>query len=102
MKPQIGEYYYHFKHNPGDVFDHAYVIDGFGFDAEKDCEVLFYKPLYEVDIFKGSDMTVFVRSINNFTEMVERDEKKFERFSKIIDTEVIIRLEKKKNELYEK
>ncbi len=100
QKPQIGEFYYHFKHDPSDVCDHAYVIEGFGFDAEKDCEVLFYKPLYKVDILKGRDMKVFVRSIENFTEMVTRDGKTFERFSKVADTEIIIKLESKKKELF--
>lgn len=100
MKPQIGEYYYHFKHDDSDVCDHAYVIQGFGFDAEKDCEVLFYKPLYEVDILKGSDMDVFVRSVENFTEVMNRDGKTFPRFSKITDPEIISKLESKKKELY--
>lgn len=100
QKPQIGEFYYHFKHNPDDVYDHAYMIDGFGFDAEKDCEVLFYKPLYEVDILKGSGMKVFVRSIENFTEMVTREGNTFPRFSRVTDPEIIAKLESKKMELF--
>lgn len=100
MKPQIGEYYYHFKHDPSDIYDHAYVIDGFGFDAEKDYEVLFYRPLYEVDILKGSDMKVFVRSVENFTEMMTREGKTFQRFSKVTEPEIISKLELKKKELF--
>lgn len=95
MKPQIGEFYYHFKHNTEDIYDHSYVIVGYGFDAEKDCEVIFYKPLYEVEIFKNSDMDVFVRSVDNFTERIERDGKTFERFSKIIDEKIIEELKSK-------
>ncbi|MCX6756131.1 MAG: DUF1653 domain-containing protein [Candidatus Nomurabacteria bacterium] len=100
MKPQIGEFYYHFKHDQGDVYDHSYVVEGFGLDAEKDCEVLFYKPLYEVDILKGSHMKVFVRSLDNFTEIVMRERKTFERFSKVTDPEIISKLELKKKELF--
>jgi hypothetical protein len=98
QKPKIGEFYYHFKHDIGDVYDHAYIIVGFGFDAEKDCEVLFYKPLYKVDILNDSDMDVFVRSIANFTEIVTRDGKSLQRFAKVTDPETILKLEVRKKE----
>lgn len=99
MKPQIGEFYYHFKHDPSDVYDHAYVVEGFAFDLEHDKEVLLYKPLYEL-VIDGLKVETGVRSIENFTEMVTRDDKTFERFSKVTDPEIISKLESKKKEIF--
>lgn len=99
MKPQIGEFYYHFKHNPEDVCDHAYVIEGLAFDLEHDKEVLLYKPLYEL-VIDGLKVDTGVRSVDNFTEMVTRDGKTFERFSRVTDPEVISKLELRKKELF--
>lgn len=99
MKPQVGEYYYHFKHDDSDVCDHAYFIEGLAYDLENDREVLLYKPLYEL-VIDGVKVETGVRSITNFTEMVTRDGKTFARFSKVTDPEIISKLELRKKELY--
>ncbi len=92
---KIGEFYYHFKHNMEDVFDHAYVILDFGFDLEYDKEVVFYKPLYEL-VIDGVKVKTGVRSIENFTETITRDGKTFPRFSLVTDPTTISQLQNKK------
>lgn len=92
MRPQIGELYYHFKHNP-DVFnDHAYEIVGFGFSTDSDREVVLYKPLYEGSILDNTEMTAMCRSLDDFTGQVERNGKTFDRFIKITDPDLQRRL----------
>lgn len=97
--PEVGDFYYHFKHDPSDVRDHAYVITGFGWDLENDKKIVFYKPLYIFEI-AGEKVEIATRSIENFTEIVTRDGKTFPRFQKITDEKIIEELKKIKGEMY--
>lgn len=91
--PEIGEFYYHYKHDPKKVNDHAYVITGFGWDLENDKKIIFYKPLYVFHIEK-EEVKICTRSIENFTEVITRDGKNFPRFKKITDQKIIEELRK--------
>ncbi len=97
QKPEPG-FYYHFKHNPEDIFDHSYELIGVGRDTETEGYVVLYRPLYESEFLKGVDASV--RPINLFTDVVERDGKTFPRFQKITDPEIIKKLEEKRREMY--
>lgn len=89
--PEVGDFYYHFKHHKNNITDHAYVITGFGMDLENDKKILLYKPLYDL-VIDGEKVEIATRSIENFTEMVTRDGKTFTRFTKIIDKNIIAEL----------
>lgn len=91
-------FYYHFKHNSEDIFDHAYEVTGVGRHTETEGLVVLYRPLYKLEFLENAD--VCVRPLEMFTDMVERDGKTHQRFSKIIDSEIIKKLEEKRDEMY--
>ncbi len=91
-------FYYHFKHNQEDIFDHAYEVVMVGRDTETENPVVIYRPLYKLDFIEGLDACV--RPLAIFTDIVERDGKSQPRFSKITDPEIIKKLEEKKREMY--
>lgn len=95
--PEKG-FYYHFKHNLEDVFDHAYEVIGIGRETETKNSVVIYRPLYQSE-FLGT-LDVFVRPLAMFTDDIEQDGIMHKRFSKITDPEIIKKLEEKRDEMY--
>jgi hypothetical protein len=107
--PEPG-FYYHYKHDPsGPVNNYAYEVMGIGFHTEdnaREGEVHFlvYRPLYEAFVFKASKelgLPCFDnRPLEMWMEEVEKEGKKFPRFKKITDSNVIAKLEKVRAEMY--
>jgi hypothetical protein len=65
-KPQKGEYYYHYKHNPNlGIDNYSYLIIGIGWDPQRDQKIVIYKPLYQ------TEYEFFSRTIENFCEIVD-------------------------------
>lgn len=92
-------FYYHFKHNPGNIFDHAYEVLLIGRDTETEKFVVVYRPLYELD-FLENIAEACLRPVEMFNDIIERDGKAFSRFQKITDPEIIKKLEQKSREMY--
>jgi hypothetical protein len=90
-KPQKGEYYYHYKHNPNlGVDNYAYIIIGTGWDPQHDKEIIIYHPIYK------TEYEFFSRTIENFCEVVNIPEYDWHdtRFFKIEDENIIKQLTK--------
>ena len=103
-QPEIGAYYYHYKHNPdGSVNDYAYEIMNIAHHTEIDgleeSAMVVYAPLYEAFVYKhGKHWDV--RPLTMFMEQVEKDGETIDRFAKITDPEIISQLDQIKKELY--
>ncbi len=97
QKPEKG-FYYHFKHNPEDVFDHAYEVVGVGRHTETEGLLVLYRPLYKLDFLENAD--VCVRPLEMFNDVVDRDGKSYQRFQKITDPEIVKKLVEKRAEMY--
>jgi len=103
-KPETGAYYYHYKHDPGgEVNNYAYEIMNIAHHTEIDgleeSAMVIYAPLYEAFVYNNGKHWD-ARPLGMFMEEVEKDGKKFPRFTKIIDREIITKLDQIKNELY--
>ncbi len=104
-EPQIGSFYYHYKHDPeGPINNYAYEIINFGHHTEIEgidaSAMVIYTPLYpEAGVYKAG-RHYDVRPLAMFLEQVEKDGKTFPRFTKITDEHIIEDLEKIKKELY--
>jgi hypothetical protein len=102
--PEIGAYYYHYKHDPnGSVNNYVYEIMNIAHHTEIDgleeSAMVIYAPLYESFVYKqGKHWDA--RPLAMFMEQVEKDGKVFERFTKITDPETISKLDTIKKELY--
>lgn len=102
--PEKG-FYYHYKHDPNGTFDnYAYEVLNIGHHTEIDgldeSAMVVYQPLYETAGVYGIGKHWDVRPLGMFMEMVTKDDKTFERFSKITDLEIIKKLEEKRDEMY--
>lgn len=107
--PELG-FYYHFKHDPnGPVNGMAYEVVGVGFNTEDNARpgeehYLLYRPLYEGVVYetaKKLGMPCFYsRPLKMWMEEVEREGRKFPRFQKINDPEVIEKLTEIRNKMY--
>jgi hypothetical protein len=104
--PEKG-FYYHYKHDPkGEVGNYAYEVIGVGLHSEgshgeansKDMLVV-YRPLYEAFVYKMGKL-FDIRPLEMFMEEVEKDGKRFTRFKKITDPNIIVKLEKIAGEMY--
>lgn len=91
-------FYYHYKHNPEDIYDHAYEIVNISRHTETEEYLVVYRPFYKSDFLEHADASA--RPIGMFTDMVTKDGQTFPRFSKITDPEIIKKLEEKKREMY--
>ena len=109
--PELG-FYYHYKHDPSkSVNDYAYEVMGVVFHTEDDPRpgeehFLQYRPLYEASVYKASKELGIPcfdgRPLEMWMEDVTKDGNTFPRFQKITDPQVIMRLEKIREEMYGK
>ncbi len=105
MKTPEKGFYYHYKHDPAKGFrDYAYEFLNPGLhteieDLEKSAMVA-YRPLYEdAKVYKLGKFWDF-RPLSMFMENVVKNEKTIPRFQKITDPEVISKLEKIRDDMY--
>lgn len=97
--PKKGEFYYHYKHDPSLLEDHAYEIIGTAFHTEEENQLVLYRPLYgDRAYLNGADMCA--RPLSMWFEEVTKGGKTFPRFAKITDPAVIKELEAKRAEMY--
>lgn len=95
MKPERGEYYYHFKHDPEKgTEDHLYKIIGTAVHSETDEISVIYQPLYELRFLDEKEVNYMSRPMKMWMEFVDRDEYSGPRFIKVEDEEFIGRLQK--------
>jgi hypothetical protein len=92
-------FYYHHKHDPVVLTDHAYEVLGVGRHTEDESYVVVYRPLYETP-FLG-EAGCFVRPLAMFAEEVTKDDKTFPRFTRITEPTLIAQLEKIRGEMYD-
>ncbi len=107
--PEPG-FYYHYKHDPNRlVNNYAYEVIGVGFHTEDDprpgeAHFIVYRPLYEASVYKASKELGVPCFDNRPLEMwmgdVEKDGRKFPRFTKVTDPAVTQVLTKIRNEMY--
>lgn len=97
QRPEPG-FYYHYKHNPDDVYDHAYEIVNISRHTESEEYLVVYRPFYKSDFLEHADASA--RPLDMFIDMVTKDGKTFPRFQKITDPEIIKKLEQKRSEMY--
>ncbi len=103
QKPDKG-FYYHYKHDPnGPVNNYAYEIMGIGHHTEIDglgeSAMVMYRPLYESSVYKAGGHWD-LRPLKMFLEPVTKDGKIFPRFQKITDPNIIEKLAKIRDEMY--
>ena len=102
--PEKG-FYYHYKHNPsGEVNNYAYEVVGVGHHTEDDCReedryMVVYRPLYEAFVYKNGKM-FDLRPLSMWMGDVEKEGRVFPRFVRIVDAEVISKLESIRTEMY--
>ncbi|MDB5254677.1 MAG: hypothetical protein JWL92_53 [Candidatus Nomurabacteria bacterium] len=95
--PEPG-FYYHYKHDELKGFNHyAYELTSIGMHSEDSTLMVVYYPLYKTDIAPAN---CFVRPIDLFFDEVEYEGKILPHFTKIIDSEIILKLTEIKNTLY--
>jgi len=103
-KSEIGAYYYHYKHDQnGPVNGYAYEIINIAHHTEVDgleeSAMVIYAPLYEAAVYKmGKHWDA--RPLEMFMEEVEKDGKKFPRFTKITNQDITDQLDQIKKEMY--
>ncbi|MBA3732984.1 DUF1653 domain-containing protein [Patescibacteria group bacterium] len=106
--PELG-FYYHYKHDPSVVNDHAYEVIGIGFHTEDNAKpgeehFLIYRPLYNQSVYTASKELGIAcfdnRPLEMWMEEVTKEGKTFPRFQKITDPEIITQLEKIRGEMY--
>lgn len=103
--PKKGEFYYHYKHDPnGPVNNYAYEIVGIGVHTEMHDDpkgkMVIYRPLYESFVYKQGKWCD-VRPLDMFIEKVTKDDETFPRFQKIVDKEIILKLEEIRSLMYQ-
>lgn len=110
--PEPG-FYYHYKHDSSKpVNDYAYEVMGIGFHTEDnvrpgEAHFLIYRPLYEAAVYKASkeflgNKLEFLdaRPLEMWMEEVEKEGRKFPRFQKITDPEIIAELKEIRARMY--
>ncbi len=78
--PKVGEFYWHMKHEEGDLFSYLYIIIGLSLDTEEDNLEVIYAPLYD------TDYELFNRDLNIFMGTKTIDGKEVPRFTQVVDT----------------
>jgi hypothetical protein len=102
--PEKG-FYYHYKHDPaGEFNNYAYEVVGLGHHTEDDCAerdrfLVVYRPLYEAFVYKNGKM-FDVRPLSMFMEEVEKEGKRFPRFTRITDPALVGKLEELREKMY--
>lgn len=93
--PKVGEYYYHFKHDPqGSVENYAYKIIGTAIHSETEEILVVYQPMYKGSWVEEHGVDYTARPLSMFIGTTERDGKTLKRFAKITDEGVIAELER--------
>ena len=102
--PEIGAFYYHYKHTDESVNNYAYEVVGIGHHTEieglEEGAMVVYRPLYESAGVYKIGKHYDVRPLAMFMEQVTKDGKTFPRFTKITDESIIVELEKICNLMY--
>lgn len=79
--PQVGEFYWHMKHEPNNLFSYLYIVVGVSLDTEEGNKEVVYAPLYETDhqLF-NRDLELFVgvkivggESVPRFTQVKDNE-----------------------------
>ncbi len=102
--PEKG-FYYHYKHGADKpVNDYAYEVVGVGVHTEDDCRpedanMVVYRPLYESSVFAAGKL-FDLRPLEMWMGDVTKDGKTFPRFERILDPQVIAKLEEIKHRMY--
>lgn len=92
-------FYYHYKHDPsGLVNNYSYEVISVGTHTETREKFVIYRSLYQTETQGGTNY--WLRPLEMFTEDVTKDGKKFPRFQKIEDPEVIAQLTVIQKEMY--
>ncbi len=91
-------FYYHFKHDPEVLNDHAYEMMGSGRHTEDETFFVVYRPLYENTFQKGADFCL--RPLAMWNEHVTRDGYDGPRFAQITDPEIVKKLEEVRDRMY--
>ncbi len=103
-EPEIGAFYYHYKHTDESVNNYAYEVIGIGHHTEieglDESAMVIYRPLYESAGVYKIGKHYDVRPFAMFMEEVVKDGKTFPRFAKITNEEVINKLVKIRDVMY--
>jgi len=95
-QPEIGAFYYHYKHTDDSVNNYAYEVTGIGHHTEieglNESAMVIYRPLYESAGVYKIGKHYDVRPLVMFMEEVVKDGKTFPRFAKITDEKIIAEL----------
>lgn len=97
QRPELG-FYYHYKHDPDDIYNHAYEIVNISRNTETEEYLVVYRPFYKLDFLEHADASA--RPLSMFIDTVTKDGKVIPRFQKITDPKIIKKLEEKKKEMY--
>ena len=103
--PEPG-YYYHYKHDPaGSLNNYAYYIYGVGHHTEDDCRaedafMQVYRPLYEEAYAYRNSGLFDLRPLHMFFKPAQWKGEEVQRFTKIVDSDVISRLAAIKARMY--
>jgi hypothetical protein len=103
MKPEKG-FYYHYKHDPkGEVGNYAYEVLNIAHHTEVErldaSAMVVYRPLYKAPVYDlGKHWDV--RPLAMFLENVTKEGNTIPRFTLITDSEIISKLQKIRDELY--
>lgn len=105
--PKVGGFYYHYKHDPkGAINNYAYEIVNIGHHTEieglPESAMVIYAPLYPEAGVYMEGKRFDVRPLDSFMSKAEKNGKPVERFKRIMDKKLIVKLEKVKKELYRK
>jgi hypothetical protein len=103
-EPEIGAFYYHYKHTDDSVNNYAYEVIGIGHHTEieglEESAMVIYRPLYESAGVYKIGKHYDVRPLAMFMEPVEKEGKILPRFTKITDEKIIAELVEIKNQMY--
>lgn len=113
MKSPEKGFYYHYKHDPAMFNDAAYEVIGTAFNTESggsihsddpadffQDEVVIYRPIFKSSLVYQNGKRYWIRPVQMFLDVLEKDGKKINRFERITDLEIIAKLEKVKEEMY--
>lgn len=96
LEPKIGDFYYHFKHNPElSIYNYAYKIIGLGMHTETDEIMVVYKPIDKKSKVFENNLNFSIRPVSMFLENVNKPELNYfgSRFNQILDTDIIKKLQ---------
>lgn len=102
--PDVGDFCRHYKHDPAKGPLHkTYEIVGFGAHTETGVLLVHYRPLYEDErpLVNGRPVG-WMRPISMFTEFVEVDDVRVQRFEKVTNVDKVAFLKWRSEEMYGK